>query len=56
MFRGKISLKLVLLLLLVVVVKFVSEVKWELMYISMMVNIRPNLIHLYGFQLLVLLP
>ena len=52
-FHGKISLNLVLLLLLV---NFVSGCRLELMYISLIENIRSSLIHLHGFQLLVLLP
>ena len=52
-FCGRISLNLVLLLLLV---NFVSWFGLELMYISLIENIKSSLIHLYGFQLLVLLP
>ena len=52
-FHGRISLNLVLLLLLV---NFLSGFRLELMYISLIENIRPRLIHLHGFQLLVLLP
>ena len=48
-----ISLNLVLLLLLV---KFVSGFRLEMMYISLIISIRLNLAHLQGFQLLVLLP
>ena len=47
------SLNLVLLLLLV---KFVSGFRLELMYISLIESIRSSLTHLHGFQLLVLLP
>ena len=53
MFCGRISLILVLLLLLV---NFVSGFRLELMYISLIENIRSSLIRLYSFQLLVLLP
>ena len=53
MFHGRISLNSVLLLLLV---NFVSGFRLELIYISLMENIRSSLIHLHGFQLLVLLP
>ena len=53
MFHGRIYLNLVLLLLLV---NFVSGFRLELMYISLIENIRSSLIHLHGFQLLVLLP
>ena len=53
MFHGRIFLNLVLLLLLV---NFVSGFRLELMYIYHIENIRPSLIHLHGFQLLVLLP
>ena len=53
MFHGRISLNLVLLLLLV---NFVSGFRLELMYIFLIENIRSSLTHLYGFQLLVLLP
>ena len=48
------SLDSVLLLLLLV--NFVSGFRLELMYISLIVSIRPNLTHLHGFQLLVLQP
>ena len=44
--------KLVLLLLLV---NFVSGFRLELMYISLIENIRSSLIHLHSFQLFVLL-
>ena len=53
MFYGTIPLNSVLLLLLV---NFVSRFRLELMYISLIVSIRSSLIHLHGFQLLVLLP
>ena len=46
------TLNLVLLLLLV---NFVSEFRLELMYISLIENIRSSLTYLHGFQLLVLL-
>ena len=49
----EVSLNLVLLLLLV---NFVSKFRLELMHISLIKNIRSSLIHLHGFQLLVLLP
>ena len=42
--------------LLLLLVKFVSWFRLELMYISLIVSIRSNLTHLYGFQQLVLLP
>ena len=51
--HGRISLNLVFLLLLV---NFVSGFRLELMYISLIENIRSSLIYLHGFQLLVLLP
>ena len=53
MFHGRISLTLALLLLLDNVV---SGVRLELMYISLIENIRSSLTHLHGFQLLVQLP
>ena len=53
MFNGCITLNLVLLLLLV---NFVSGFRLELMYISLIVNIRSSLFHFHGFQLIVLLP
>ena len=53
MFHGRASLSLVLLLLLV---NFVSGFRLEMMYISLIENIRSSLTHLHGFQLLVLLP
>ena len=53
MFHGRISLNLVLLLLLV---NFASGFRLELMYISLIENIRSSIIHLHGFHLLVLLP
>ena len=37
-------------------VNFVSGFRLELMYISLIENIRSNLVHLHGFQLLLLLP
>ena len=52
MLRGKISLSLVLLLLLVT---FVSGFSLELMYISLIISFRLSLTHLLGFQLLLLL-
>ena len=53
MFHGTISLNLVLLLLLV---NYASGFRFELMYISLIINIRSSLTYLHGFQLLVLLP
>ena len=53
MFHGRKSLNLVLLLLLVNVV---SVFRLELIYISLIINVRSNLTHHHGFQLLVLLP
>ena len=52
MFHWRISLNLVVLLLVVI---FASRFRLELMYISLIVSIRSNLIHLHGLQLLVLL-
>ena len=54
-FHGKISLNLVLLLLLVSFVNFASAGS-ELMYISIIKNIRSSLTNIHGFQLLELLP
>ena len=42
-------------LLLLLLVNFVSGFRLEFMYISLIENIRSNLTHLHGFQLLVLL-
>ena len=42
--------------LLLMLVKSVSGFRLELMYVSLIVSIRPSLTHLNGFQLLVLLP
>ena len=53
MFYGRISLNSVLLLLLA---NFVSGLRLELMYISLIRSIRSSLTHLHSFQLLVLLP
>ena len=53
MFHGRISLNLVLLLLLA---NFVSGFRLELVYVSLIENIRSSFTHLHGFQLLVLLP
>ena len=50
---GRISLNSVLLLLLV---NFVSGLRLLLIYISLIVSIRSSLTHLYGFELLILLP
>ena len=53
MFHGKMSLNILLLLL---ILSFVSGgPSLELMYISLMINIRSSLIYLCGFQLLLLL-
>ena len=52
MFHVRISLNSVLLLLLV---NFVSGFRLELMYISLIIIIRSSLMHVHGFQLLVLL-
>ena len=52
MFHGMISLNLELLLLLV---DFVTEFRFELMYKFLIVSIRSNLTHICGFELLVLL-
>ena len=52
MSHGRISLSSVLLLLLL---NFVSGFMLELMYISLIQNIRSRLTHLHGFQQLVLL-
>ena len=41
---------------LLMLVNFVSGFRLELMYISLIENITSSLIHLHGFQLLVLLP
>ena len=53
MFHGSMSVKLIPLLL--VVVNFVSGSSLELIHIFLIINIRPTISHLYGFQLLVLL-
>ena len=53
MFHGKISLSSVLLLLLV---NFVSGFRLELMYVSLIENIKSSLIHVHSFQRLLLLP
>ena len=42
--------------LLLLLVNFVSALRLELMYISLIVNIRSSLTYLHGFQLLLLLP
>ena len=42
--------------LLLLLVNFMSGFRLELMYISLTISIRSNFIHLYGFQMLVLLP
>ena len=51
--HGRISLNSVLLLLLM---NFVSRLRLELMYVSLIINIRSSLTYLYVCQLLVLLP
>ena len=51
MFHGRIFWSLMLLLLLV---NFVSAIRFWLMYISLIENIRSSLTHLHGFQLPVL--
>ena len=53
MFHGRVSLRSVLLLLLV---NFVSWFRLELVYISLIENIKSGLTHPHGFQLLVLPP
>ena len=53
MFHGKKSLSLMLLLM---VLNSVCESRLELMYLSLIVNIRSSIIYLHGFLLLVLLP
>ena len=50
--HGRISLNSVLLLLLVV---FASGFRLKLKYISLIINVRPGVTHLHGFQLLMLL-
>ena len=58
MFHWRMSVKLIpllLLLLLLLLVNFVSGSKLELIHISLIINNRPRISHLYGFQLLVLL-
>ena len=52
MFYGRISLNSVLLLLK----NFVSGVRFELMYRSLIESIRSSRAHFHGFQLLLLLP
>ena len=44
------------LVLLLLLVNFVSGFRLELMYISLIENIRLSLSHLHGFQLPVLMP
>ena len=53
MFHESISLNSVFLLLLL---NFVGGFGLELIYISLIISIRSNLTHLYGFQQLLLLP
>ena len=59
MFHWRMSVKLIplllLLLLLLLLVNFVSGSRLELIHISLIINNRPRISHLYGFQLLVLL-
>ena len=50
---GKVSLSLLLQMLLV---NFVSRLKLELMYTSLIISMRSSLTNLHGFQLLELLP
>ena len=50
MFHGSASV------LLLLQVNFMSGFRLELMHVSLIVSIKPNLTYLYGFQLLVLLP
>ena len=54
MFHGSMSVKLIPLLLLLLV-NFVSGSSLELRHILLIINIRPRISSLYGFQLLVLL-
>ena len=54
MFHWRMPVKLIPLLLLLVV-NFVSGSRLELVHISLIINNRPRICHLYGFQLLVLL-
>ena len=42
--------------LLLLLVSFVSGFRLEMMYVSLIENVRSNLTHLHGFQLLLLLP
>ena len=42
--------------LLLLLVSFVSGFRLELMYVSLIENVRSNLTHLHGFQPLLLLP
>ena len=57
MFHWRMSVKLIplLLLLLLLLVNFVSGSRLELIHIFLIINNRPRISHLYGFQLLVLL-
>ena len=57
MFHWRMSVKLIplLLLLLLLLVNFLSGSRLELIHISLIINNRPRISHLYGFQLLVLL-
>ena len=41
---------------LFLLVQFVSGIRLELIYISLIVSIRSSLTHIHGFQLVVLLP
>ena len=53
MFHWRMSVKLIPLLVLLV--NFVSGSRLELIHIPLIINNRPRISHLYGFQLLVLL-
>ena len=53
-FHGRVSLNSVLLLLLLV--DFLSDFRFDLMYTSFIASIRSSITYLHGFQLLVLLP
>ena len=53
MLHWRISLSWMLLLMLI---SFVTRLLLELMYTSLTINIRSSLIHLHGFQVLLVLP
>ena len=53
MLHWRISLSWMLLLMLI---NFVTGLLLELMYTSLTINIRSSLIHLHGFQVLLVLP